>query len=42
MDAMRFIFNRYPISQAGNWAFQAAKIDERQATFDPGRRVTIY
>jgi hypothetical protein len=34
MDAMRFIFNRDPISQAGKWAFQAAKRNERHPSFD--------
>ena len=37
-----FCFHRDPIFQAGSRAFPAAKRDERQVSFDRGRRVTIY
>jgi len=33
---MCFIYNLGSISQAGKRAFQAAKRDERQSSFDPG------
>jgi coproporphyrinogen III oxidase len=38
VGAKHSIVNRIPTSQAGKRAFQAAKRDERQASFDPGRR----